>query len=81
VNILNKQSQSRELAEHKLDLMGVQVVRWVKGGSEPAGDYTFYGNVNADHHLSTGFFLHKGTSAVKRVEFVSERMLTQRPLV
>jgi hypothetical protein len=30
-----------------------------KGGTEPAGDYTFfYGNGNADHHLGTGFFVH-----------------------
>jgi hypothetical protein len=45
-------------------------------GTEPAGDYTFfYGNGNADHHLGTGFFVHKRIiSAVKRVEFISDRM-------
>jgi hypothetical protein len=64
------------LAKYKLDLVGVQEVRWDKGGTEPAGDYTFfYGNGNADHHLETGFFVHKTIiSAVKRVEFVSGRM-------
>jgi exonuclease III len=56
--------------------VGVQGVRWDKSGTEPAGDYTFfYGNVNADHHLRTGFFVHKRiTSAVKVVEFVTDRM-------
>jgi hypothetical protein len=57
--------------------VGVQEVRWDKDGTEPAGDYTFFnGNGNADHHLGTGFFVHKGSiSAVKRVGFVSDRML------
>jgi exonuclease III len=67
---------SGELVKYKLDLVGVQDVRWDKGGTEPAGDYTsFYGNGNADHHLGTGFFVHKRIiSAVQRVEFVSNRM-------
>jgi exonuclease III len=67
---------SRELAKYKLDLVGVQEVRWDKGGTELAGDYTFfYANGNADHHLQTGFLVHKRfISAVKRVEFVSDRM-------
>jgi exonuclease III len=50
---------SGELAKYKLDLVGVQEVRWDRGGTEPAGDYTFfYGNGNADRHLETGFFVH-----------------------
>jgi hypothetical protein len=32
---------SRELARHKLDLVGVQEARWERGGTEPAGEYTF----------------------------------------
>jgi hypothetical protein len=67
---------SGELAKYKLDLVGEQEVTWVKGGTEPAGDYTFsYGNGSADHNLGTDFFVHKKIiSAVKRVEFVSERI-------
>jgi exonuclease III len=33
---------ARELASYKLDLVGVQEVRWDKGGRVRAGDYTFF---------------------------------------
>jgi hypothetical protein len=33
---------ARELGKYKLDLMGVQEVRWDKGGTERAEDYTFF---------------------------------------
>jgi hypothetical protein len=35
---------SRELARYKLDLVGVQEVRWEGGGTEPAGEYPFSGS-------------------------------------
>ena len=33
---------ARELARYKLDLAGVQEVRWDKGGTVRAGDYNFF---------------------------------------
>jgi hypothetical protein len=68
----------RELTRYKLDLVGVLEVRWEGSATEPAGEYTFFhGKGNENHELGVGFFLglHKRiTSAVKRVEFVSDRL-------
>jgi exonuclease III len=76
---------ARELRKYKLDLVGVQEVRWDKGGTERAEDYTlFYGAGNEDRQLGTGFLVHKRIiSAVRRVEFVRDRMSyhTKRSLV
>jgi hypothetical protein len=33
---------SRELSKYKLELMGVQEVRWEGGGTEPAGEHIFF---------------------------------------
>jgi len=40
---------ARELARYNLDLVGVQEVKWDKGGTGRAGDYNFFygkGNEN-----------------------------------
>jgi hypothetical protein len=33
---------TRDLARYKIDLVGVQEVRWDKGGSVRAGDYNYF---------------------------------------
>jgi len=67
---------ARELARYKLDLVWVQEVRWDKGGTVGAGNYSFfYGKGNENLQLGTGYFVHQRiASAVKRVEFVGDRV-------
>jgi hypothetical protein len=67
---------ARELASYKLVLVGVQEVRWDKGGTVRAGgwDFFFYGKANENRHLGTGFFVHHCIeSAFEAVRFVSDR--------
>jgi hypothetical protein len=56
--------------------VGVQEVRWDKGGTVRAGDYSFfYRKQNEYHQLGTGFFVfHQIISSVKRTEVFSDRM-------
>jgi exonuclease III len=67
---------ARQLGRCKLDLVGVQEVRWEKGGTQRAEDCTFfYGQGNGDHQLGTGFLaLKRIISAVRTVQFISDRM-------
>jgi len=55
--------------------VGVLEVRWDKIGNLRTGFYFFYGKGNKNHQLGTGFLVHHRTvSAVKGVEFVSDRI-------
>jgi hypothetical protein len=33
---------AKEVSKYKLHLEGVEEVRWDRGGTEPAGEYTFF---------------------------------------
>jgi hypothetical protein len=49
-------AMAEEISKFKLDLAGVQEVRWDGGGIAPADEYTFlYGNGNENHGLLQGF--------------------------
>jgi hypothetical protein len=64
-----------ELQKYNLDLVGLQEVTW-KGGYQLADNCTFfYGQENVNQHWGTGIFVrNRIISAVKRVEFISDRM-------
>jgi len=55
--------------------VGVQEVRWDKGGTVRAGDFNFFYGKGNENQLGTAFLVHHHSivSAVKRVEFVSGR--------
>jgi hypothetical protein len=67
---------SREQSIYRLDLVGVQEVRLEGSGNASAGEYTFfYRKGNENHELGTVSLVHKKIiSAVKSIEFVSDRM-------
>jgi hypothetical protein len=69
---------SRELTRYRLDLVVVQEVTWEGSGTESEGDYIFFygreGGMRTMNYVQF-YFCKKGIiSAVKRGEFVSDRM-------
>jgi hypothetical protein len=49
----------KEASKYKLDLVGVQDVKWHKRGTILAVEYTFfYGKKNENHEIGTSFFVY-----------------------
>jgi hypothetical protein len=69
-----RRTVAENISEYKLDLVGVQELRWDGGVTNPGGEYTFfYGKRKENHELGTGFFVHKRIiSSVKGAKFVSD---------
>jgi hypothetical protein len=53
--------------------LGVQEARWDRGGTKPAGKYTFvYGKGNENHGLGSSFIIHMEiVSTIIRRKFLS----------
>jgi exonuclease III len=52
----SQRTVAEEVSKYKLDLLGVQEVRWGGDGTESAGEYTFfYGKGKENHELGIGF--------------------------
>jgi hypothetical protein len=47
---------AKEISKYKLDLVGVQEVRWDRGGTEPAEEYTFFYAKGNENHVQVFFF-------------------------
>jgi hypothetical protein len=63
------------VAARELDLVVVQEVRWHKGGIVKVRDYNIYGKGKEKHQVKTEYFVqHRIVLAVKRVEYVSDRI-------
>jgi hypothetical protein len=66
---------ARELARCTLDLLGVQEVRWDKYGTESVGNYKFfYVKETKIMNWDQDILQHRIVSAVKRVDFVNDRL-------
>jgi len=63
--------------------MGVQEVKWVKDGTEPAQDYKIlFDNDNKNHQKVTGLIICRGIISLKTVCFIDVRSSnTKRSLV
>jgi len=66
----------RKVARYESDLVGVQEVRWDKGGTVRAGDCIFIHGKETKINWKQDFFVHHRTvsTVTESIEFVSDRM-------
>jgi hypothetical protein len=51
---------AEDILKYKLDLVGLEEVRWDRGGTEPVGEYTlFYGKGNDKHELYSFLYIRE----------------------
>jgi hypothetical protein len=48
---------AKEISKYNLDLMRVNEIKWDRGGTKPAGEYTFFYGKGSDNHESLTVFL------------------------
>jgi hypothetical protein len=61
---------TKELLKYKLNLVGVQEVRRERGGTEPAGEYFFYGKGNENYALVSFLYVRESYQQLRELSLL-----------